>query len=92
MKFDKDLCRDVNLVPRLEASIDRWLAARNVYKMQPSDENQHNYNATYFALGEAFAQRYPEAAANMPSAFDWYRRGLIAPEDDSPSGDSSLAR
>lgn len=72
---------DVRHVPNLETAIDHWLAARGEYKKEASDANQHAYNATYFALGEAFAERYPEAA-HMPEAFEWFRRGLIAPEED----------
>jgi hypothetical protein len=47
--------------------------------MQPSDENQHEYNATLFDLGAAWGERYPEAT-DTPGAFEWFRRGLIAPE------------
>jgi hypothetical protein len=68
-------------VPSLEAAIDRWLAARDAFKSQPSDENRNEYNATYFVLGVAFNERYPEGAAT-PEAFQWYRRGLIAPEEE----------
>lgn len=74
----------INALPvgELAAAIDQWLAARNAHEMEPSDESEYNYNATYYSLGEAFAEHYPEAAAKMPDAFDWYRRGLIAPEED----------
>ena len=77
---------DVRIVPNLGTAIDRWLSARNAYKMEPSDESQNEYNATYFTLGVAWRERYPEAATT-PEAFQWYRRGLIAPEDDWTSGD-----
>ena len=57
------------------------LAARDAFKSQPRDENRNEYNSTYFALGVAFNERYPEGAAT-PGAFEWYRRGLIAPEEE----------
>jgi hypothetical protein len=47
--------------------------------MQPSDENQHDYEATLNDLGVARGERYPEAT-DTPGAFEWFRRGLIAPE------------
>ena len=68
-------------VAELATAIDRWLAARDAYKLKRSDKSEYDYNATYFALGEAFAERYPEAA-DTAGAFEWYRRGLIAPEDE----------
>ena len=79
MRAQGNLCIDVRSVPPLEEAIDNWLAARDVYKMQPSDENQHEYNATLFDLGAAWGERYPEAT-DTPGAFEWFRRGLIAPE------------
>lgn len=81
MNQPKNLQLDVRLVPDLATAIDHWLVARDVFKMQPSDENQNEYNATYFDLGTAFGKRYPEDA-NTPGAFEWYRRGLIAPEEE----------
>jgi hypothetical protein len=72
---------DVRVVPDLEEAIDHWLAARDNFKMQSSDENQHEYNATLFDLGVAWGERYPEATGT-PEAFQWYRRGLIAPEEE----------
>ena len=68
-------------VPELATAIADWLAARVEYKKQRRDETESEYNATYFALGTAWAERYPEAA-DTPGAFEWYRRGLIAPEED----------
>ena len=76
-----EMHREVGLVPTLEDAIDRWLAARADYKLERSERNEIEYNATYFALGSALRERYPEAA-DMPWAFDWYRRGLIAPGED----------
>lgn len=67
--------------PELATAIDRWLAARKNAKAAPTEGNRHAYNATYYALGEACAHRYPEAA-NTPGAFEWYARGLAAPEVD----------
>jgi hypothetical protein len=81
MKRNGNLCLDVRHVPTLEAAIDRWLSARAEFKAHRSDETELNYNATYFALGTEFTERYPEAA-ETPGAFEWYRRGLIAPEED----------
>jgi len=68
-------------VPDLATAIDNWLAARDNFKMQPTDEARDEYNATLFDLGAAWGERYPEAT-DTPDAFEWYRRGLIAPEED----------
>jgi hypothetical protein len=68
-------------VPSLEAAIDRWLAARDKFKMQPSDERQNEYNATLYDLGAAWGEHYPEGT-DTPEAFQWYRLGLIAPEEE----------
>lgn len=76
-----DLCFDVRLVLRIERAIGNWLSARDAYKMEPSHDTECEYNATYFDLGTAFGERYPESA-NTPGALEWYRRGLVAPEDD----------
>jgi hypothetical protein len=81
MNRNGNLILDVRKVPSLENAIDNWLAARDVFKMQPSDENRNEYNATYFGLGVAFNERYPEAT-DTPEAFEWYRRGLIAPDEE----------
>jgi hypothetical protein len=81
MNRDGNLILDVRQVPSLEAAINHWLAARDNFKMQSTDEARHEYNSTYFALGVAFNERYPEDA-DVPRAFEWYRRGLIAPEED----------
>jgi hypothetical protein len=81
MKSKENLLLDVRPTPNLETAIENWLTARAEYKTQPSDESEYNYNATYFALGAAWAERYPEAA-DTPGAFEWFRRGLIAPEED----------
>ena len=81
MESNKNLNLNVRLMPNLETAIDRWLAARRDYKKQANDRNQHSYNAAYFVLGEEWVERYPEAA-DVPGAFEWFRRGLIAPEID----------
>lgn len=81
MESRQNLTLDVRQVPSLEAAIDLWLAARDAFKSQPTDENRNEYNATYFALGVAFNERYPEASGT-PDAFQWYRLGLIAPEEE----------
>jgi hypothetical protein len=49
--------------------------------MQPTDENQHDYNSTLYDLGAAWSERYPNDAYT-PGAFEWYRRGLIAPDEE----------
>ena len=72
---------DVRKVPSLEIAIDQWLAARDKFTMQSTDESRNEYNATYFALGVAFNERYPEAT-ETPEAFQWFRRGLIVPEEE----------
>jgi hypothetical protein len=76
-----ELRLDVQLVPRLEAATDQWLAARDKFKMEPSDEYQSDYEVTLNDLGAAWGERYPEAT-DTPDAFEWYRRGLIAAEDE----------
>ena len=81
MKCKGNLCLDVRVVPSLETAIDQWLAARDKFITEPSDESQHDYNATLFDLGAAWGERYPEDA-NTPGAFEWYRRGIIALEED----------
>jgi hypothetical protein len=81
MKSNEELSLDVRLVPSLETAIDHLLAARDSFKMQPSDVSQRDYEATLFDLGAAWGERYPEVA-DTPEAFQWYRRGLIAPEDE----------
>jgi hypothetical protein len=68
---------DVTLIPSIETAIDQWLAARDKFKIEPSDENQSDYNATLYDLGAALGERYP-GDADSPRAFEWYRRGLIA--------------
>jgi hypothetical protein len=81
MKSNEELCLDVQLVPSLEAATDQWLAARDKFKMEPSDEYQSDYEVTLNDLGAAWGERYPEAT-DTPDAFEWYRLGLIAPEDE----------
>ncbi|MGA9069014.1 MAG: hypothetical protein WB424_02090 [Terracidiphilus sp.] len=68
-------------VPELATAIDQWLAARDNFKMQPSDENQHNYEATRNNLGVAWGERYPDASGS-PKAFEWFCLGLIAAEEE----------
>lgn len=72
---------DVRPVPSLEIAIDNWLGARDKFKIEPSDENMYGYNAMLYDLGAAWGERYP-VDANTPEAFEWYRRGLIAPEEE----------
>ena len=72
---------DVRQVPNFGTAIDQWLAARDQFKIEPSNENLSDYNATLNDLGAALGQRYPEEA-DTPGAFEWYRRGLIAPEEE----------
>ena len=81
MKSNANLQLDVRLVPPLEEAIDQWLAARDKFKMQSTDETQHEYNATLYDLGAAWGERYTEDA-DTPGAFEWYRRGLTTPEED----------
>jgi hypothetical protein len=81
MKCNGNLQLDVRMVPSLEAAIDQWLAARDIFKMQSTDENRREYNSTLHDLGTAWGERYPEDA-DTPGAFEWYRRGLIALEEE----------
>lgn len=76
-----NLILDVRQVPSLEVAIDNWLGARDRFKMQSTDEDRHDYNASLFDLGAAWGEHYPEDA-DVPGAFEWYRRGLIAPEEE----------
>jgi hypothetical protein len=45
MKSKGNLFLDVRMVPSLEEAIDQWRVARDVFKLQPSGDNQHEYNA-----------------------------------------------
>jgi hypothetical protein len=81
MKSNGNLRLDVRLVPSLEEAIDQWLSARDNFKMQPNHECQRGYEATLNDLWVAWGEQYPEVA-DTPEAFEWYRRGLIAPEDE----------
>jgi hypothetical protein len=72
---------NARLVPDLATAIDQWLAARDNFKMLPSNENQRDYEATLNDLGAAWNERYPEVG-DTPGAFESYRRGLIALESD----------
>lgn len=81
MERPENLILDVRMVPSLETAIDQWLAARDQFTIEPTDKNLSDYNATLHDLGAALGERYPEDA-DMPGAFDWYRRGLIAPEEE----------
>lgn len=76
-----ELCLDVHLVSELATAIDRWLTVRGEYKKRASDENQHAYNAAYFALGEAWARRYPDAA-DVPGGFERFQSRLISLEKE----------
>jgi hypothetical protein len=51
MKSNGDLQLDVRLVPSLEQAIDHWLAARDVFKLQPSEENQQWLSVIAYNLG-----------------------------------------
>ena len=66
-------------VSDLTTAIDRWLTARKEYKKQATDEEQNAYNAAYFALGEAWTERYPEVA-KLPGEFERFRCTLISPD------------
>lgn len=81
MKQPENLKLDAQQMPPLATAIDHWLAARHDYKKQASDKNQHAYNETYFVLGAAWAERFPDSA-NLPGMFESFRRGLISPEAD----------
>lgn len=81
MNCPANLHLGVRRVPSLEAAIEKWLAARHNFIEQSTDENRHEYNGTLNDLGAAWGERYTEDA-DMPGAFEWYRRGLIAPEEE----------
>lgn len=65
MNHTANLQLDVRLVPGLEKAIDQWLAARDAFKTQPSDESEYDYNATLYDLGAAWVERYPEDANTL---------------------------
>lgn len=67
----------VQPIPDLTTAIANWLAARSEFKKQANDKTAFDYNATWFALGAAWAVLYPDAA-NSPGAFERFQRGLIA--------------
>lgn len=79
MEQPENLHMNAQPAAALATAIDRWLEARGEYKKQSSAESEYRYNETYFSLGAAWTERYPDAA-NSPGAFEWFRRGLIAPE------------
>jgi hypothetical protein len=81
MERKGNLCIDVRHTPSLENAIEQWLTARDNLKVHPTDGNLHDYNATLYDLGAAWVERYPDDS-NTAEAFEWYRRGLIAPEDE----------
>jgi hypothetical protein len=81
MKHNENQSFNTGPVPELAIAINLWLAARSEYKKQASDENEQAYNATHYALGEAWAGRYPDGA-DTPGAFEQFRVGLIAPEEE----------
>jgi hypothetical protein len=45
MKSNEELRLDVQLMPNLEAAIEHWLAARDTFKLQSSDENEYKDEA-----------------------------------------------
>jgi hypothetical protein len=81
MEMPQNLHLSARLTPPLEEAINRWLAARDNFKKLRTHENQHEYNATLYDLGAAWAEHYP-SDAELPGALESYRRGLIAPEEE----------
>jgi hypothetical protein len=81
MNRERNLILDIRKLPSLEDAIDRWLSVRDNFRVRPSDENQHEYEASLHDLAAAWGERYPEGN-DKPGAFEWYRRGLIAPEEE----------
>jgi len=81
MNGEANLTLDVRVVPTLECAIDQWLAARGVFKTKSTDETCHEYNSALYDLAAAWAERYTKDT-DMPGAFEWYRRGLIAPDEE----------
>lgn len=56
----ENLSLDARLVPDLETATDNWLEARDTYKIEPSDENESDYNATLNDLRAAWNERYSQ--------------------------------
>jgi hypothetical protein len=81
MKHIASFQLDVRIAPSLGKAISQWLDARDSFKIQPSDVSQREYEATLNNLGVVWGELYPEGA-DTPGAFEWYRRGLIAPDAD----------
>lgn len=82
MNLPENLQLDVRLVvPDLATAIENWLNARENFKTDPSEECQHEYNSTLYDLGAVWNERYSQEADTL-RAFDWFRRGLIAPEEE----------
>lgn len=81
MNQPENLILEARLVPDLATAIDNWLGARDAYKIECSDENERDYNATLNDLGAAWNERYSQVATTR-GAFDWYKSGLIAPVED----------
>jgi hypothetical protein len=81
MDIPQNLHLSARLTPPLEEAIHRWLAARDNFKKLRTHENQHEYNATLYDLGAAWAERYPNGA-NTPEAFERFSCDLIASEDE----------
>jgi hypothetical protein len=72
---------DARQVPSSAAAIDHWLAARDKFKIEPNGEGQSDYETTPNDLRVAWANGTSEDA-DTPEAFEWYRHGLIASEEE----------
>ena len=81
MEKPENLQIDVGLVPDLATAIDNWLGARDKFRIDSSEECQREYNTTLYDLGAAWSERYSEEEDTL-RAFDWFKLGLIAPEEE----------
>jgi hypothetical protein len=81
MAKPENLQIDVRHVPDLATAIDNWLGARDKFRIDSSEECQREYNTTLYDLGAAWNERYSQEADTL-RAFDWFRLGLIAPEEE----------
>jgi hypothetical protein len=80
MEQPEHLHIDVRPLPSLEGAIDRWLAARKTPKpLRPTKISTSTTRPC--SPWSGVAERFTEAA-DTPGAFEWFRRGLIAPEEE----------
>jgi len=68
-------------VPSLEAAIDHWRAARYQFQTEPPAESLLTYNFGTDDLEAVWRRWFPQHAETA-GAFERFRFGLIAAEDE----------